>query len=35
MDMVQDVFMCAFRDLEEFNYTSEGDFLRWLGIAKH
>ena len=31
MDMVQDVLMCAFRDLEEFNYTSEGDFLRWLG----
>jgi RNA polymerase sigma-70 factor (ECF subfamily) len=31
MDMVQDVFMCAFRDLEEFNYTSEGDFLRWIG----
>jgi len=31
MDMVQDVFMCAFRDLEEFNYTSQGDFLRWLG----
>jgi RNA polymerase sigma-70 factor (ECF subfamily) len=31
MDMVQDVLMCAFRDLEEFTYTSEGDFLRWLG----
>ena len=31
MDMVQDVLMCAFMDLEEFTYTSEGDFLRWLG----
>jgi RNA polymerase sigma-70 factor (ECF subfamily) len=31
MDMVQDVLMCAFRDLEDFTYTSEGDFLRWLG----
>ena len=31
MDMVQDVLMCAFRDLEEFTYTSEGDFMRWLG----
>lgn len=31
MDMVQNVFMCAFRDLEDFTYTSEGDFLRWLG----
>ena len=31
MDMVQDVLMCAFRDLEGFTYTSEGDLLRWLG----
>ncbi len=31
MDMVQDVLMCAFRDLEDFTYTSEGDLLRWLG----
>ena len=31
MDMVQDVLMCAFRDLEDFSYTSEGDLLRWLG----
>ena len=31
MDMVQDVLMCAFMDLEEFTYTDEGDFLRWLG----
>ena len=30
IDMVQDVLMCAFRDLEDFTYTSEGDFLRWL-----
>ena len=31
MDMVQDVLMCALRDLEDFTYTSEGDFMRWLG----
>ena len=31
MDMVQSVLMCALRDLEDFTYTSEGDFLRWLG----
>ena len=31
MDMVQNVLMCAVRDLEDFTYTSEGDFLRWLG----
>jgi RNA polymerase sigma-70 factor (ECF subfamily) len=31
MDMVQDVLMCAFRDFEDFKYTSEGDLLRWLG----
>lgn len=31
MDMVQDVLMCAFRDFEDFSYTSEGDLLRWLG----
>ncbi|MHC4707344.1 MAG: RNA polymerase sigma factor [Planctomycetota bacterium] len=30
MDMVQDVLMCAFRDLGDFTYISEGDFLRWL-----
>ena len=31
MDMVQDVLMCAFKDFEDFKYTSEGDLLRWLG----
>lgn len=31
MDLVQDVLMGALRDLEGFTYTSEGDFLRWLG----
>ena len=30
MDIVQDVLMCALRDLEDFTYTNEGDFLRWL-----
>ncbi len=30
MDMVQDVLMFAFRDLGDFTYISEGDFLRWL-----
>ena len=30
MDMVQDVLMCALRDLGDFTYISEGDFLRWL-----
>jgi RNA polymerase sigma-70 factor (ECF subfamily) len=30
MDMVQDVLLCVFRDLEGFTYHSEGDFLRWL-----
>ncbi len=30
MDMVQDVLLCVFRDLEGFTYRSEGDFLRWL-----
>ena len=30
MDVVQDVLMCAFRDLGDFTYISEGDFLRWL-----
>jgi len=31
MDLVQDVLMCALRDLGDFTYRSEGDFLRWLG----
>ena len=30
MDIVQDALMCAFRDMQDFNYTNEGDFLRWL-----
>ena len=30
MDLVQDVLMCALRDLGDFTYRSEGDFLRWL-----
>ena len=30
MDMVQDVLLCVFRDLGDFTYRSEGDFLRWL-----
>ena len=30
MDIVQDALMCALRDLEDFTYTNEGDFLRWL-----
>jgi RNA polymerase sigma-70 factor (ECF subfamily) len=30
MDMVQDVLMCALRDLGDFTYRNEGDFLRWL-----
>ena len=31
MDLVQDVLMSALRDLGDFRYTNEGDFLRWLG----
>jgi RNA polymerase sigma-70 factor (ECF subfamily) len=30
MDLVQDVLMCALRDLGGFTYRNEGDFLRWL-----
>jgi RNA polymerase sigma-70 factor (ECF subfamily) len=30
MDLVQDALMCALRDLGDFTYRSEGDFLRWL-----
>ena len=30
MDMVQDTLMCALRDLGDFTYRDEGDFLRWL-----
>jgi len=31
VDIVQDALMCALRDLEDFTYTNEEDFLRWLG----
>ena len=30
MDLVQDVLVCALRDLANFTYKSEGDFVRWL-----
>jgi len=30
MDLVQDVLMSALKDLGDFRYKSEGDFLRWL-----
>jgi len=30
VDIVQDALMCALRDLDNFTYTNEGDFLRWL-----
>jgi len=30
MDLVQDVLMGALRDLGDFTYRNEGDFLRWL-----
>jgi RNA polymerase sigma-70 factor (ECF subfamily) len=30
MDLVQDVMISALRDLGDFTYTDEGDFLRWL-----
>jgi RNA polymerase sigma-70 factor (ECF subfamily) len=30
MDLVQDALMCALRDLGNFTYRNEGDFLRWL-----
>jgi RNA polymerase sigma-70 factor (subfamily 1) len=36
MDIVQDTLMSALRDLDSFNYSNEGDFLRWLsGIAEN
>jgi len=36
MNIVQDAFISALRDLEDFNYSNEWDFLRWLsGIAKN
>jgi RNA polymerase sigma-70 factor (ECF subfamily) len=30
MDLVNEALMCAVRDLKEFTYQNEGDFLRWL-----
>ena len=30
VDVVQDALVLAFRDLDSFSYTNEGDFLRWL-----
>lgn len=30
MDLVQDAFISALRDLESFTYKSEGDFMRWI-----
>ena len=30
MDLVQDVFISALKDLENFTYQNEGDFLRWV-----
>lgn len=30
MDVVQDVLMSAWKDLGNFTYKTEGDFLRWL-----
>jgi RNA polymerase sigma-70 factor, ECF subfamily len=36
MDLVQDVLMSALKDLGNFTYKTEGDFLRWLwGIAEN
>ena len=30
MDLVNEALICALRDLKEFTYRDEGDFLRWL-----
>ena len=30
MDLVQDALICALKDLGDFTYRDEGDFLRWL-----
>ena len=36
MDIVQDALMSALRDLDDFTYSNEGDFMRWLsGIAEN
>ena len=30
MDLVQDTFISAIRSMDNFTYTNEGDFLRWI-----
>lgn len=30
MDLVQDAFVAAMKDLDNFEYRDEGDFLRWM-----
>lgn len=36
MDVVQDVFIYAVRDLGDFKYKTEGDFVRWLsGVVEN
>ncbi|MFC1766446.1 sigma-70 family RNA polymerase sigma factor [Planctomycetota bacterium] len=30
MDLVQDAFVAAVKDLDHFEYRNEGDFLRWM-----
>jgi RNA polymerase sigma-70 factor (subfamily 1) len=30
MDLVQDAFVAAVKDLDKFEYRDEGDFLRWM-----
>ena len=36
MDIVQEALISALRDLDDFKYSNEGDFLRWLsGIAEN
>jgi RNA polymerase sigma-70 factor (ECF subfamily) len=30
MDLVQDAFVAAVKDLDNFEYRDEGDFLRWM-----
>ena len=30
MDVVQDAFLLALEDLDDFSYRNEGDFLRWM-----
>jgi len=30
MDLVHEALICALRDLKDFTYRDEGDFLRWL-----